>query len=181
MDNLNAKEMNLKYIDEDDKCYGITGMAISLIIWDSEDMIASVRLDAEPNEVVEFVPEFYFNGNPRLSAKTAWTHIVKHYQATMGMALGNVLCRRYVLHKKPLDASDKAELLKCFEEEGRETCSLEPDEVDRMFDKSYSYLHKVFNHSGVHSIARDFADVLKHQRELSRADVVEQLRALSML
>lgn len=173
--------MNLRYIDEEDKCYGITGMAISLIIWDAEDVIASVRLDAEPNDVVEFVPEYYFNGNPRLSPKAAWTHILQHYQASMGMTIGNVLCRKYVLHHDELDPADKESLLKCFEEEGQESCSLDSDEVRRMFDKSYSYLHKVFNHSGVHSIAHDFARVLKMHRELSRADVIEHLRALSML
>ncbi len=173
--------MNLRYIDEEDKCYGITGMAISLIIWDSEDVIASVRLDAEPGSVVEFVPEYYFSGNPRLSAKAAWKHILQHYQASMGMTLGNVLCRKYVLHGESLDSADRDALKECFEEEGREACALEPDEVDRMFDKSYSYLHKVFSHAGVNAIAHDFARVLREQRELSRSEVVEHLRALSML
>ncbi|MCM1505257.1 MAG: hypothetical protein NC127_08685 [Muribaculum sp.] len=173
--------MNLRYVDEEDKCYGITGMAISLVIWDSEEMIAAVRLDAEPDGVMEFVPEYYFSGNPRLSAKTAWTHILQHYQASMGMALGNVLCRKYVLHGQSLDPADRDALKKCFEEEGRETCSLEPDEVDRMFDKSYSYLHKVFSHAGVGAIAHDFARILRERREMSRAEVVEHLRALSML
>ena len=173
--------MHLQYKDEEDKCYGITGMAISLIIWDSEDVIASVSLDAEPGELVNFVPEYYFNGNPRLSPKAAWSHILQHYQASMGMTLGNVMCRKYVLRHEDLDPADKAELVKCFEEEGRDSCSLEPDEVGRMFDKSYAYLHRVFNHAGVHSIAHDFAGVLRRQRELSRAEIVEHLRALSML
>lgn len=173
--------MNLRYIDEEDKCYGITGMAISLIIWDAEDVIASVRLDAGPDEVVEFVPGYYFSGNPRLSPKAAWSHILKHYQASMGMTLGNVMCRKYVLQHKELEPGDKESLMECFEAEGRESCSLESDEVRRMFEKSYNYLNKVFHHSGVHSIAHDFAKVLKAQRELSRADIIEQLRALSML
>ena len=173
--------MDLRYIDEDDKCYGITGMAISLVIWDAEDVIASVRLDAEPDEVVEFVPEYYFNGNPRVSAKASWNHIVRHYQASMGMTLGNVLCRKYVHSHTELGADEKDALMKCLEDEGRETCSLESDEVEKMFNKSYSYLHRVFSHAGVHSIAHDFAKALKLQRELSRAEVVEHLRALSML
>ena len=53
--------MNLKYSDEQDKCYGVTGMAVSLVIWDADDMLAHIDMDAD--ESVEFVPEYYFSGN----------------------------------------------------------------------------------------------------------------------
>lgn len=66
-----------------------------------------------------------------------------------------------MLHESSLDNKIKDELIKYLDEEGRETCSLESDEVRRLFDKSFSYLNKVFNHSGVQSIAHDFARVLK--------------------
>ena len=55
--------------------------------------LTSVSLDAPVDEVVEFTNEYYFNGNPRLSAKVAWNHILEHYQVSMGMMIGNVLCR----------------------------------------------------------------------------------------
>lgn len=63
--------MELRYINEDEKCYGITGMAIGMVVWNAEDVLASVSLDAPVDEVVEFTNEYYFNGNPRLSAKVA--------------------------------------------------------------------------------------------------------------
>lgn len=173
--------MELRYINEDEKCYGITGMAIGMVVWNAEDVLASVSLDAPVDEVVEFTNEYYFNGNPRLSAKVAWNHILEHYQVSMGMMIGNVLCRSYVLHESSLDNKIKDELIKYLDEEGRETCSLDSDEVRRLFDKSFSYLNKVFNHSGVQSIAHDFARVLKNRRRMSRGEVIEQLQALHQL
>ena len=47
--------MKLKYIDENDKCYGITGMAISMVVWDAENVLAAVSLDAPADETVEFI------------------------------------------------------------------------------------------------------------------------------
>ena len=37
--------IGLKYIDEDDKCYGITGMAIGIMVCDAENLISSISLD----------------------------------------------------------------------------------------------------------------------------------------
>lgn len=173
--------MKLQYIDENDKCYGITGMAIGLVIWDAENVLSAVSVDAPADEVVEFTPEFYFAGNPGLSAKVAWNHIVRHFQVSMGMMIGNLLCRSYVLHKEDVDEETRSRLLRYLDEEGRETCSLESDEVERLFNKSYNYLYKVFNHAGVQSVANDFARELSSRRRMSRGEVIEQLRALQML
>ena len=132
----------LKYTDESDKCYGITGMAIGLVIWNAEDIMAAINLDAGPADVFEFVPEYYFCGNPRISAKNSWSHVLKHYQATMGMLIGNILCRSYVLHGTHPSKETRAKLLVCLDEEGRSSCALESDEVERVFNRSYAYLGK---------------------------------------
>lgn len=173
--------MTLKYTDEDDKCYGITGMAIGIVIWDADEMLSAVSLDAPAAEVVEYAPEYYFNGNPGLSAKAAWSHLLKHYQASMGMMIGNVLCRSYVLHHVSPDPEVRQALLDCLRDEGCDTCSLEADEVERIFTRSYNYLDKVFTHHGVHAIAHRFADTLRAQRRMSRGEILEQLAALSQL
>ena len=36
----------LSYKNENDRCYGATGMAIGLVVFDGEDMLAGVSLDA---------------------------------------------------------------------------------------------------------------------------------------
>ena len=86
-----------------------------------------------------------------------------------------------MLHKETVDSDTRNELLSYLDEEGKDVCSLESDEIEHMFNKSYNYLHKVFNHAGVQSVVHDFARDLKAQRRMSRGEVVEHLRALRML
>lgn len=171
--------MKLKYTDDQDKCYGVTGMVVSLVVWDADDMLARIDIDSDDN--IEFVPEYYFSGNPRLSAKVAWQYILKHYQASMGMMIGNVMCRHYMQRNMAPDTDTRNALLECLEQEGADACSLENDEIHRLFDRSYSYLDRVFSHSGVQSIVRDFARELQTQRTLTRGDVSELLASLCNL
>lgn len=171
--------MNLKYSDEKDRCYGVTGMVVSLVILEADDMLARVDIDADDN--LEFVPEYYFSGNPRLSAKRAWKYILAHYQASMGMIIGNVMCRYYLLHHRAPDSATRKALLESLEQEGLEACSLENDEVKQLFEENYTYLNKVFSHSGVQGIVKKFADDLTASRAFTRGDISERLAALRNL
>lgn len=174
-------EEKLSYRNEDDKCYGATGMAIGVVVFDGEDMVSAVSLDADPSEIIEFANEFYFSGNPGLSAKTSWNQVLSNYNLSMAMLISNVMCRWIVLEGDTLKPSMRQRLHDIVADEGRDTCALEDDEINRLFDKNYAYLHRVFNHQGVQSIAHDFARELKRQRRFTRAEIIEQLRALSML
>lgn len=171
----------LSYKNEDDKCYGATGMVVGMVVLDGEDMLSAVSLDAVPGEIVEFTDGFYFAGNPGLSAKVAWAQIVHNYNLSLAMLISNVMCRSIVLDNTPVAPAVKEHLRRQAVDEGHESCSLEDDEINRLFDKNYSYLLRVFNHQGVQSVVNDFAKVLKRQRRLTRFEVMEQLRALSML
>lgn len=171
--------MELKYSDEEDRSYGLAGMAVSLMIWKADDMLARVDLDGPDS--IEFVPEYYFTGNPRLSAKVAWQYMLKRYQESMGMVIANVMCRHYMQRHRAPDAATRAELLRQLEQEGIEACSLEADEIRRLFDSSYDYLDRVFAHSGVQAVVRDFTAALRAQRALSRGDVADILAAISNL
>ena len=53
-------EHKLKYRDNRDKTYGLTGMAIALVMADGEDMLMQVSLDAPAGEGITFTPDFYF-------------------------------------------------------------------------------------------------------------------------
>lgn len=174
-------EVSLKYVDEDDRCYGLTGMAMAIVVWDCENLLSSIDVDASPDTMMEFAPQYYFSGNPRLSAKLAWTQLVEHFQLSMGLMISNVLCRNCVLHRKEVRREMIELMMTYLTEEGQETCSLDKDEIDSMFNKSYNYLFRLFNHHGVQSIAHDFAAKIKNRRRLSVSEVVEELRALSML
>ena len=45
-------EHKLKYRDERDKTYGLTGMAIAMVMADGEDMLMQVSLDAPAGEEI---------------------------------------------------------------------------------------------------------------------------------
>lgn len=174
-------ETNLRYRSEDDRCYGATGMTVAFVVMEGEDLLSAVDLDAAADALIEYADEYYFAGNPGLSAKSAWNTILKHFNYSMAAVVGNVMCRRYVLDKSSLDAETKQHLLNLMIEEGNDTCNLEEDETRRLFDKNYVYLTRVFTHQGVQSVCHDFADALKRRRRMSRYEILEQLRALRML
>lgn len=172
----------LSYKSEDDKCYGITGMAIALVVFDGEDYLTSINLDAESSDaMIEFTDEFYFTGNPEFSAKSVWNHILKNFNLAMSLSVGNMLCRRLVLESRPMDRDTTKSLFNLMVEVGRESCSLESDETQHLFEKNLNYLNRIFSHHGVQSVAHEFADVLRSRRVMTRFEVIEQLRALSML
>lgn len=175
-------ETNLRYRNEDDRCYGATGMTVALVVMEGEDLLSTVNLDAENADgLIEYAGEYFFNGNPGLSAKSAWNTILKHFNCSMAAAIGNVMCRRYILDRERMDDTTKKFLLQLMIEEGHDTCDLDDDETRRLFDKNFVYLTRVFTHQGVQSVCHDFADVLKRRRRMSRLDILEQLRSLRML
>lgn len=174
-------ENNFKYSSEDDKCYGIAGMAVGMVVWDCENLMTSISVDAPADESIEFVPEFYYSANQNLSAKAVWNKTLERYQLYMGVLICNVMCRNIVLNRSFVGEKVKKQLYSCLEEEGKDSCSLESDEIKRLFDKNYDYVYRIFSHHGVQEIVHDFVRRLKEQRRLSRAEVVDGLRALGML
>lgn len=170
----------LKYKDADDRCYGVTGMAISIVALDAEQLLDSLTVE-DGEESVTFAPEYYFSGNPRYSARLAWNQILQHFSLTTAMAIGNLMCRRYVRHGEAITPTLARLLKESVADDGRDACSLDDDEIDSLFTRNFNYLHRLFTHSGVQAVARDFAHTLSERRTLSRADVIEELRALSML
>ena len=171
----------LSYKNEEDKAYGATGMAMAVVIFDGEDKLSGINLDAEPDAVMQFTDEFYFNGNPGFSAKSSWNQMLGNFNLAMALSLGNVICRSVSYRSEQIDNKMKAFLRDLMIEEGSANCGLEEDETGHLFEKNYSYLTRAFNHYGVQSVARDFADTLRQRRQMTRLDILESLRALTAL
>lgn len=172
----------LRYSDESDRAYGATGAAIGLIIYDGECLLAGIDLDSEdPNDTVALSQEFYFAGNPGVSAKAAWNQMLKNYNLGISMLMANVMCR-YVVNRRSAVPSDLLTFMRTLAaSEGHDSCQLEDDEIERLFDKNYNYLSRVFAHRGVQSVAHDFASALMSRRSLSPHEALELLSALNML
>lgn len=171
----------LAYSNDDHRRYGATGMAIGLVVFDGEEMLASVSLDQPGATMMEMTEDFYFAGNQSLSAKVAWNRLLRNFNLTAVMAIGNMLCRSLVLERSEPAPDLISSLRSLIAEEAADSCQLENDEIDRLFNKDYNYLYRVFSHRGVHDIAHDFASLLSERRSLSRSEVIEALHAISML
>ena len=172
-------ENKLRYIDEKDKSFGIAGMAISLVACDCEEYISLVSLE-DGEDPITMTLDFYFNGNPNMSAKIAWKELLKQFQVTSGMLLANVMCRSIAAGKK-IDKTAINAVHDIIKTLGVDTCSLDDDEIDSIYTKSYNYYKDIFSHPSVAVIARDFATTLRMQRRLSSAEALEELQRLNSL
>lgn len=174
-------KIDLRYKDEQDKCYGLTGVAMSAVIWDVEHLISGIYLDSDAFNSIQYTPQLVAECNAEISPRNIWNHNVEKFRLSMGMILSNILCRTYVLEHKFINHKTKQHIFEYFIEEGNSTCSLEKDEVETLFNKNYDYLHRIFSHPEVQRIANDFAQHLSERRSLSQAEIIEALQALNML
>lgn len=170
-----AQRINLAYSDENDKIYGISGMALTLVACNGEDLLAEVRVDAPAGANMVMSHDFAFNGNPRMSAKIVWAQTMKDLRAVTSMTLGNIICRRRLLHGSSVEDSLIADLRGLVRTEGAEQCGLDSDEADALFGACLSYVERLFAHAAVCAVARRLADRLAERRILSSAEIVEYL------
>lgn len=168
----------LKYRDEADRSLGLAGSAIAIVVWNGEDKLTAISLDNAPGEGLEMTPDFGFAGNPRLSARLAWQMMLKQLELTSAMVMGNVMCRSYVGAGRPLSSQSKAALRALIRDEAVNSCSLEEDETEHLFNRLIDYQNRIFSHSEVARMARDLADDLQSQRRLSVAEVLDRLSRL---
>lgn len=171
----------LSYTDDDDRCYGAAGMAIGLVAFDGEDYIVSLSVDREPGEIMEMASEFYFSGNPEFSAKSAWNRMVHHYNLSVVMLLGNVMCRNMVQNKLTVSSELRDLIKQTVSAEGQDFCCLDDDEIDRIFVKDFNYLNRLFAHPGVKNVAHSFASAIAQRRRLSRMEILDHLQSLNMI
>lgn len=94
----------MKYNDEEDKCYGIAGMAIGISIWNGEDLLYQIDIDDDEHGYISFTPDYYFSGNPAVSPVESWHATLKHYQMTVGMLIANLFCRNTPTPRKRFSA-----------------------------------------------------------------------------
>ena len=170
----------LSYADERDKTYGITGMTITLVVCNAEDYLSEIHLDNQPGECMVMAHQFGFKGNPRMSAKIVWEQTLNDLRVTTSMALGNLMCRRYILDRKPLTDDEASELRRAVVDEASEHCALDNDESARLFDACYHTVDRIFRHSAIRPIADSFAEQLTNRRTLSANETIEILAQLGI-
>lgn len=171
----------MKYRDELDKNYGVAGMALGLSVFDAADLFTSITLDGDGPGAIEFTPEFFFAGNPRLSPRGSWQYMLGHFRISVGLAVANALCRRMVLDNDKADQQLRDQLLNAACDDGRDYCQLERDEVQPIFDEAFENMSRLFADSRVRKAMDSFADALQQRRTLSHIDVVDILQQLNLI
>ena len=169
----------MKYRDEIDKCYGVAGMSVALAILDAEDLLIGVTLDGDGLDCINMVPQYYSVGNPLLSPTSAWQDVFQRFQVTLGMTIADSMCRKMLHDKGVVDKKLRQALLNAACEEGKSSCQLENDEVERIFDKYFQYMLQTFKNRNVHTVITSMVERLKADRALSSCDVLEMLRSLN--
>lgn len=172
----------LRYADETDKAFGLAGMAIALVAWDAEDWLEGIDLDAAPEEAMHLSADYGLYLAPRTGAKASWSQALKRFQIAAAMTVANVACRQMVhqAHSALSSQIDSA-LRSLLDDEGAELCSLEPDEVSRVYGQSLTHCARMFRHPGVGRLAGRLADALASERTLSAPQIFEILAPLNQL
>lgn len=170
----------MKYRNEDDKCYGVAGMAIGLSIFDADDLFTGITLDADGLDCIEFTPDFFFCGNPRFSPKDTWRCLYSHYTISMGLVIANTMCRKMLLDHGVIDKKLRKSLLQVACDEGKEMCQLDKDEVEEIFDQYFSHLFKVFSNENVKIAVHQLIKELKERHNFSRIELNDLLHELSI-
>lgn len=167
-------------MNEDDRAYGLAGMAISLAALDAIDRVAAVSLDSD-GPMVSFANEFYFSGSPSVSPKSTWNNLVHNFYITSAMVVSNLMARSLVRLGEEVPADLLEEIHGEMRLEGLDSCSLEDDEVDRLYQRTTTGMRRIFGNTRLHPAIDQFARTLSRRRRLSGTEIYDELRALRLI
>ena len=175
-----AETLTLTYLNEDDKAYGLAGMAISLAALDAMDFVADISLDAE-GPMVNFSHQYYYPSSPAISVKSNWNNLLHNFYITSAMVLSNVMARSLVRLHTPVPADVLDAIYSEIAEEGKETCSLEEDEIESIYNRTSSYMRRIFNNPRVMPAIDEFARTISRRRTLSGHEILDELKLLQII
>lgn len=170
-------KFQLRYTNEDDRAYGLAGMAISMASMDALDRITEIYLDAE-GPMVSFSQDYYFASSPALSPKAVWSHLLSNLQLTTSLVLGNVMARSLIRLGIEAETEIFDEIRTLVREEGMDACSLDIEEADAVFDKVMRHSRRLFYNPRLQPAVRQLAGVISRRRRLSVLDLAEELELL---
>lgn len=171
--------LTLHYANEDDRAYGLAGMAISLAALDAIDRVVEFSLDAD-GPMVTFSNEYYFTSAPAVSPKAVWEMLMRNLHITASMVISNVMARSLVRLNEEIPAEVISEVYDRIAEEGKETCGLEEDEVRSFYDKTYYGQLRVFSNPRLRPAIDELARLFSRRRHLSGMELRDELELLRL-
>ena len=167
----------LKYSNEDDRAYGLAGMAISMASLDALDHLTEIFLDAE-GPMISFSQQYYVTSSPSVSPKDVWHNLLNNLHLTTSLVVANIMARSIIRLGAEAEASIFDEIRLLVREEGRDVCSLEDEEADAVFDKVMQHSRRLFYNPRLHPAVKQLAGVISRRRRLSVLDLAEELEML---
>lgn len=167
----------LSYSNEDDRAYGLAGMAISMASLDALDHITEIFIDAD-GPMVSFSQQYYVASSPSVSPKDVWHNLLNNLHLTASLVVGNVMARSIIRLGAEAESHVFEEIRDVIREEGRDICSLEEEEADAVFDKVMQHSRRLFYNPRLHPAVKQLAAVISRRRRLSVLDLAEELELL---
>ena len=172
--------LTLQYLNEDDRAYGLAGMALTVAALNASELISQISIDT-PDAMVSFSHEYYFCGSLSISPKATWSNMIRNFQITSAMAVANLFSRSMVRLGTPVPQELLDELHSTIIEEGCDSCALEEDEAEGIYTKVLLYNRRIFGNPRLHPSISDFARTISRRRTLSGREVEDELRMLQLL
>lgn len=164
----------LSYKNEDDRAYGLSGMALALASMDALDRVAEISLDSD-GPMVAFSNDFFYMGVQAASPKAVRQKLMENFQLTSVLAVSNVLARCLVRDRLPKADQMLAPIKKAISDEGRDELGLDDDEIDRLYAGVLAYSRRIFENRRIHPLIKEFAELLRSRRSLSGREIAEML------
>ena len=177
---MSNKKFSLTYLNEDDRAYGLAGMMVALANLRAIDRVANVSLDKN-GPMVEFSHAYYFSGSPSISPKSTWDNLVENFHLTTSMVISNILARSLVRLKEDTPEDILDEIYTQVQLEGRDTCSLENDEVEQLYAHALNRAMRIFKNPRIHPAIDEFARVISRKRSLSGREIFDELQLLQLI
>ena len=97
------------------------------------------------------------------------------------MALSNVYARSVVRMKHDAPQESLDAIYREVKAEGEETCGLEEDEINALYNNTLTLARRIFNNPRRHPAIEQFAGVLSRRRVLSGMEIQDELHALQLI
>lgn len=166
---------SLKYTDETDRAYALSGMGVAMFMLEKEQYLHSITLDLPTPGGLVISSDFFYTPNQQLSAKAVWNAMLSQFYTVVSLSLANVMARSLVRARRELPPSLLAELRRELSVRGGELCQLEPDEVSNLMNRALGNLDSLFRYPEVHTLIRTLASELTSRRTLTADDLSSRL------
>lgn len=172
---------SLKYTDETDRAYGLGGMAVAMVVWESDRYIHMLDIEASADQGLRLTPDFYMIRSPKSSPRATWNDSVEKFQLTAGLIISNILCRALVKDRQEISPQLRQTIVSQLREEGAYVADLTDNEVETIFSKAYNYFHSIFSHPTIAGLCGKLAESVQCERRIYRERILEILAPLQRI